>query len=56
MTDQYRRYVPPKPTQPFERSSDYKPRIQPVTHEKTFHAGVDYAAPQGTPIPAQTPR
>jgi hypothetical protein len=56
MTDRYRPYVPPKPTQPFERNSGYGPRIHPVTHEEgKFHAGVDYRAPRGTPIPAQTP-
>lgn len=55
MTDRYRPYVPPKPPQPFERNSDYKPRIHPITHKETFHAGVDYRAPRGTPIPAQTP-
>lgn len=56
MTDRYQPYVPPKPTRPFERNSGYEPRIHPVTHEKgKFHAGVDYRAPQGTPIPAQTP-
>ena len=55
MTDRYRPYVPPKPTRPFERSSGYAPRIHPVTHEETYHAGVDYRAPRGTPIPSQAP-
>lgn len=26
-----------------------------MTHEEKFHAGVDYRAPRGTPIPAQAP-
>lgn len=55
MTDRYRSYVPPRPPRPFKRNSDYAPRIHPVTHEETFHSGVDYRAPRGTPIPAQTP-
>ena len=55
MTDRYIPYIPPRPARPFERSSGYKPRIHPTTGKKTFHAGVDYAAPEGTPIPAQAP-
>lgn len=55
MSDRYRPYVPPKPMRPFERSSGYAMRIHPVTHEEKFHAGVDYRAPRGTPIPAQAP-
>ncbi|MGY3533748.1 M23 family metallopeptidase [Bradyrhizobium sp. USDA 4452] len=55
MTDRYRPYVPPRPPRPFKRNSDYAPRMHPVLHVEKFHAGVDYAAPHGTPIPAQTP-
>jgi murein DD-endopeptidase MepM/ murein hydrolase activator NlpD len=55
MTDQYRPYIPPRPARPFERNSDYKTRIDPITKREKFHAGVDYRAPRGTPIPAQTP-
>jgi Peptidase family M23 len=55
MNDRYRPYVSPKPTRPFQRSSGYEPRTNPVTHKEEFHAGVDYRAPRGTPIPAQTP-
>ena len=43
------------PYRPFPRSSRYDWRIHPVTGEKKFHAGEDFAAPEGTPIPAATP-
>lgn len=55
MNDRYIPYIPPRPARPFERSSGYKPRIHPKTGKKTFHAGVDYAAPRGTPIPTHPP-
>ena len=43
------------PGHPFTLRSSYGPRIDPFN--KTlgeFHAGLDYAAPAGTPIPAAT--
>ena len=49
MSDPYR---PPKP---FNRTSRYGLRVHPVTGKPKFHAGEDWAAPEGTPIPAATP-
>jgi murein DD-endopeptidase MepM/ murein hydrolase activator NlpD len=49
MSDPYR------PPQPFKRTSRYGLRIHPITREETLHAGDDWAAPEGTPIPAATP-
>lgn len=49
MSDPYR------PPRPFNRTSRYGPRIDPVTGKPKFHAGEDWAAPEGTPIPAATP-
>jgi murein DD-endopeptidase MepM/ murein hydrolase activator NlpD len=31
-------------------SSDYGPRVHPITGENSFHTGTDFAAPDGTPI------
>ena len=49
MSDPYR------PPRPFNRTSRYGPRIDPVTGEPKFHAREDCSAPEGTPIPAATP-
>ena len=46
---------PYNPPRPFYPSSRYGRRINPVTGEPQFHAGQDFAAPEGTPIPAATP-
>lgn len=46
---------PYRPPRPFSRTSRYGPRIDPVTGAPKFHAGEDWAAPEGTPIPAATP-
>jgi murein DD-endopeptidase MepM/ murein hydrolase activator NlpD len=46
---------PYNPPRPFNRTSRYGWRIHPVTREPKFHAGEDWAAPEGTPIPAATP-
>ncbi len=32
------------------RSSSYGPRFDPITKRRSFHEGIDFAAPQGTPI------
>jgi len=45
-------YHPPRP---FNRTSRYGWRIDPVTGKLKFHAGEDWAAPEGTPIPTATP-
>ncbi|MBR0756593.1 M23 family metallopeptidase [Bradyrhizobium jicamae] len=55
MNESYRPYIPPRPPRPFQRNSEYGWRTHPVTGEQRFHAGVDYRAPAGTPIPALTP-
>ena len=46
---------PHNPPRPFNRTSRYGERINPVTGKPKFHAGEDWAAPEGTPIPAATP-
>lgn len=39
----------------FRKTSGYGYRTHPVTGQRgTFHGGVDYAAPTGTPIPSQS--
>jgi Peptidase family M23 len=43
------------PYRPFPRTSRWDWRIHPVTGKWTFHAGEDFAPPEGTPIPAATP-
>jgi murein DD-endopeptidase MepM/ murein hydrolase activator NlpD len=43
------------PGRPFVLKSPYGDRADPYnTNVREFHAGVDYAAPAGTPIPAAT--
>jgi hypothetical protein len=42
------------PGSQFRLSSPYGPRIHPQTGEEEFHAGQDFKAPAGTPIPAAT--
>lgn len=34
----------------FQISSPYGHRFHPITKEKSFHAGVDYRAPEDTPV------
>jgi hypothetical protein len=46
---------PYNPPHPFRQTSRYGWRIHPITGEPKFHAGEDWAAPEGTPIPAATP-
>lgn len=46
---------PYRPPYPFRRTSRYATRTDPVTGKEKFHAGEDWAAPAGTPIPAATP-
>ena len=49
MSDPYR------PPYPFSRTSRYGDRIHPITKKPKLHAGEDWSAPEGTPIPAATP-
>lgn len=35
----------------FRVTSRYGERIHPITGERKFHRGIDYAAPAGTPVP-----
>lgn len=44
------RVVFPLPEDAAVQTSDYGPRVHPVTGEDSFHAGTDWAAPDGTPI------
>ncbi|QQK75098.1 phage tail tape measure protein [Salicibibacter cibarius] len=37
----------------FTRTSGYGWRVHPITGDRRHHSGVDYAAPMGTPYPAQ---
>lgn len=46
---------PYNPRPPFRRGSDYGMRIDPFTGKPKPHAGQDFKAPPGTPIPAATP-
>jgi peptidase M23-like protein len=46
---------PYNPPRPFSRTSRYGDRIHPITGEPKLHAGEDWAAPEGTPIPSATP-
>lgn len=43
---------PPIPDSTWVLSSQYGPRRDPVTHQDSFHSGVDLAAQSGTPIRA----
>jgi hypothetical protein len=38
----------------FRVRSKYKDRTDPFTRKRAFHAGIDFAAPEGTEIPAAT--
>lgn len=40
----------PLPASTWTETSRFGWRIHPITHVTTFHAGTDYAAPDGTPI------
>jgi len=42
----------PLPAGTWVKTSDYGWRIHPISHTRKFHAGVDYAAKDGTPIMA----
>ncbi len=44
------RIVFPLPTGTWVRTGGFGPRSDPITHTADFHAGVDFAAPGGTPI------
>lgn len=46
------RLVFPLPEGTYTRTSGFGPRTDPITGESRLHAGVDYAAPDGTPIVA----
>ncbi len=46
---------PYNPGPPFRRGSGYGMRSDPFTDKEKFHAGQDFKAPLGTPIPAATP-
>lgn len=40
----------PLPEGTWMHTSDFGPRIDPLTGERAFHTGTDFAAPDGTPI------
>ncbi|MEN8673486.1 M23 family metallopeptidase [Nocardioides sp.] len=44
------RVVFPLPEGTWVPSSDYGPRVHPISGENSFHTGADFAAPDGTPI------
>ncbi|QOS59549.1 M23 family metallopeptidase [Thermobifida fusca] len=44
------RVVFPLPADTWVLTSDYGPRVHPITGEDSFHTGTDFAAPDGTPI------
>ncbi|WP_069114519.1 M23 family metallopeptidase [Jiangella alba] len=44
------RVVFPLPAGTWNKTSDFGPRIHPITGEVSFHTGTDYAAPDATPI------
>ncbi|MCA0437826.1 MAG: M23 family metallopeptidase [Actinobacteria bacterium] len=44
------RVVFPVPEGAWVLTSDYGPRVHPITGESSFHTGTDFAAPDGTPI------
>lgn len=44
------RLVFPLPTGSYVRTSQFGPRVDPITGEASFHSGTDWAAPDGTAI------
>lgn len=44
------RVVFPVPEGTWVLTSEYGPRVHPITGENSFHTGTDFAAPDGTPI------
>lgn len=44
------RVVFPLPEGTWVLTSEYGPRVHPITGETSFHTGTDFAAPDGTPI------
>lgn len=44
------RIIMPLPSGSYWVSSEYGPRVDPVTGEDGFHSGTDFAAAEGTPI------
>ncbi|WP_199520874.1 M23 family metallopeptidase [Jiangella anatolica] len=44
------RVVFPLPAGTWIKTSDFGPRVHPITGEVSFHTGTDYAAPAATPI------
>lgn len=44
------RVVFPLPEGTWVLTSDYGPRIHPISRKQSFHTGTDFAAPDGTPI------
>lgn len=44
------RVVFPVPAGTWVLTSEYGPRVHPITGENSFHTGTDFAAPDGTPI------
>src|SRR5699024_7067074 len=40
----------PLPEGSWVKTSDFGPRIHPITGQQSVHTGTDYAAPDGTPI------
>lgn len=44
------RVVFPLPVDTWVLTSEYGPRVHPITGEHTLHTGTDFAAPDGTPI------
>ncbi|WGX98861.1 M23 family metallopeptidase [Nocardioides sp. L-11A] len=46
------RVVFPMPEGTWVLTSEYGPRVHPITGEDSFHTGTDFAAPDGTPLVA----
>src|SRR5699024_9221593 len=44
------RVVCPGPADTWVLTSEYGPRVHPISGENSFHTGTDFAAPDGTPI------
>src|SRR5699024_6921078 len=44
------RVVFPLPEDTWVLTSEYGPRVHPISGESSFHTGTDFAAPDGTPI------